>query len=53
MAVSSGIFYDINDMRYERDEEGVPQPELRVLENANAAMLKGLEEWKKLSLIHI
>jgi len=47
MAVISTVFHDINDMRFERDEEGVPQPELRVLENANDAMSKGFKEWKE------
>ena len=47
MSVNQTVFHDINDMQAEVDD-GVPQGvELRILKNANAAMLKGLEEWKE------
>ena len=46
MAVHSAIFHDINDMKFERETEGLPQPELRVLVNAYNAMTEGLEEWQ-------
>jgi len=47
MAVSQTVYHDINDMIFEREEEGVPQPELRVLQNAQIAMSKGLKEWRE------
>ncbi len=47
MAVSQTIYHDVNDMIYEREEEGVPQPQLRVLKNAQIAMTKGLREWRE------
>lgn len=46
MLVQSAIFYDINDMKLEKETEGLPQPELRVLVNAYNAMIEGLEQWK-------
>ena len=47
MAVHSAIFHDINDMRFEKETEGLPQPELRVLVNAYNAMTEGLERWRE------
>ena len=46
MAVSQTVYHDVNDMIFEK-EEGVPQRELRVLQNAQIAMSKGLKEWRK------
>jgi len=47
LAVYQAIYHDINDMKFERETEGLPQPELRVLVNAYNAMTKGLEKWEK------
>ena len=47
MSVAQTVFHDINDMQEEKDA-GVPQGKrLTILINANAAMMKGLQEWKE------
>lgn len=46
LAVYQAIFHDINDMKFEKDE-GIPQPELKVLVNAYNAMTEGLAKWEK------
>ena len=47
MAVSQTVYHDVNDMLFEKEQEGLPQPELRVLQNAQIALSKGLKEWRK------
>jgi hypothetical protein len=47
MSVAQTVFHDINEMEEEKND-GVPQGTLlRNLKNANAAMMKGLQEWKE------
>ena len=47
MSVAQTVFHDINDMQDEKNA-GVPQGTLlRTLKSANAAMMKGLQEWRK------
>ena len=46
LAIHSRIFYYIQDMQFERENDGIAQPELRVLVNGYNAMTEGLEKWK-------
>jgi len=47
LAIHSAIFYDIQDMQFEKETEGIAQPELRVLVNGYNAMTEGLKQWKE------
>ena len=46
-AIHQAIFYDIQDMQFEKETDGIAQPELRVLVNGYNAMTEGLEQWKE------
>ena len=47
LAISEAIFFDIQDMQFEKETDGIAQPQLRVLVNGYNAMKEGLEQWRK------